>query len=181
MKKKLFMVLLGCRPVGRLTEQHDVFFGIGSDVLSLVPAMKKFWPGVNLHIDAYQSIEIIDNYTITVHEGQFFHHDKGDLKLFFINMGGYKPPLFEEMHSKILVVAKSISEAICIAKTDAFYVDHQNNEGRLRSHIDDKFDIDDVLNVNDLILDYGIEIRKFANGDVTENELKIGYIPLSNL
>jgi hypothetical protein len=27
---KLYMVMLGCTPEGRLTEQHDIFFGIGT-------------------------------------------------------------------------------------------------------------------------------------------------------
>jgi hypothetical protein len=40
---KLYMVILGCTPKGRFTEQHDVFFGIGSSLRELVPQMNDFW------------------------------------------------------------------------------------------------------------------------------------------
>lgn len=49
---KLFMVLLGCRPKGRNTEQHDIFFGIADSLVELKPAMQLFWPDALLHIDA---------------------------------------------------------------------------------------------------------------------------------
>ncbi|MGN6440105.1 MAG: DUF1543 domain-containing protein [Agriterribacter sp.] len=31
------MLLLGCKPAGRHTEQHDVFFGIGASLKDLIP------------------------------------------------------------------------------------------------------------------------------------------------
>ena len=41
---KLYMVMLGCTPKGRFTEQHDIFFGIGNSLKELIPNMKAFWP-----------------------------------------------------------------------------------------------------------------------------------------
>ncbi|MEP6700612.1 MAG: DUF1543 domain-containing protein, partial [Bacteroidota bacterium] len=29
---KLFMLLIGCKPLGRNIEQHDIFFGIGETI-----------------------------------------------------------------------------------------------------------------------------------------------------
>lgn len=51
----LHMVMLGCTPKGRFTEQHDIFFGIGSNLKELVPDMKDFWPEAKgrIHIDAW--------------------------------------------------------------------------------------------------------------------------------
>jgi hypothetical protein len=40
MKNKLYMIMLGCKPDGRFTEQHDTL-GIGSSA-KLVPQMKAF-------------------------------------------------------------------------------------------------------------------------------------------
>ena len=40
----LYMIMLGCTPKGRFTEQHDIFFGIGTSIKELVPDMKAFWP-----------------------------------------------------------------------------------------------------------------------------------------
>ena len=53
---KLFMLILGCRPPGRLTEQHDIFFGIGDELQDLLPAMFEFWPEAKqkVHIDAWR-------------------------------------------------------------------------------------------------------------------------------
>jgi len=53
---KLFMVLLGCKPEGRHIEQHDIFFGIGYNLKELVPAMKEYWPGGRIHIDAWREV-----------------------------------------------------------------------------------------------------------------------------
>jgi hypothetical protein len=51
---KLFMVLLGCTPAGRNTEQHDVFFSIGSGLKDLIPDIVDCWPEAKgkIHIDA---------------------------------------------------------------------------------------------------------------------------------
>ncbi|MBC7439220.1 MAG: DUF1543 domain-containing protein, partial [Flavobacterium sp.] len=40
---KLYMIMLGCKPEGRLTEQHDIFFGIGNSLKELIPSMKNLW------------------------------------------------------------------------------------------------------------------------------------------
>ncbi|MFV8358664.1 DUF1543 domain-containing protein, partial [Flavobacterium sp. XS1P32] len=49
---KLYMLMLGCTPAGRLTEQHDIFFGIGKSLKDLIPQIKNFWPEAKgkLHI-----------------------------------------------------------------------------------------------------------------------------------
>ena len=53
---KLFMLLVGCKPPGRSTEQHDIFFDIGTDLKSLVPHIRDYWPegGEKLHVDAWR-------------------------------------------------------------------------------------------------------------------------------
>ncbi|MSP70260.1 MAG: DUF1543 domain-containing protein [Bacteroidetes bacterium] len=46
-KLKLYMIMIGCRPKGRYTEQHDIFFGIGNSLKELVPQMKAFCAKAN--------------------------------------------------------------------------------------------------------------------------------------
>ena len=181
MRNKLFMVLLGCRPEGRLTEQHDIFFGVAPDLKSLVPQMKKFWPGVSLHIDAYRCIERVGDYTISIDNIVDGDDSTGDLSLFFINLGAYMPPEFEEYHRKLLVVTDSIATAIGQAKKDSFYIDGQAFGDATRSHIDDKFEVDEIVNVNELIKDHTIRISKFAGDGLKTDETGIGYIPFSKL
>ena len=65
---KLYMLMLGCTLVGRLTEQHDIFFGIGSSLKDLIPQIKNFWPEAKgkIHIDAWREVSVVDDFTIEV-------------------------------------------------------------------------------------------------------------------
>ena len=67
---KLFMVIIGCTPKGRFTEQHDVFFGIGNSLRELVPQMIAFWKEAEgkIHIDAWREVSVVDDYAITIKE-----------------------------------------------------------------------------------------------------------------
>ncbi|WP_297333231.1 DUF1543 domain-containing protein [Flavobacterium sp.] len=147
---KLYMVLLGCTPKGRLTEQHDIFFGIGTSVQELIPQMYNFWPdGGQLHIDAWREVTKVNGYSITIAQAQAIQQEQ---KLFFINLGGYKAGDFEEYHYKTLIAANTMGEAVKAAKQSAFYK-HYNLKGGGESHIDDKFalDADDLHNVQDVL------------------------------
>src|SRR5215831_12770775 len=136
---KLYMIIIGCKPAGRFTEQHDVFFGIGNSLRELVPQMNAFWKEANgdIHIDAWREIATVDNYFVYIAE----RHECNDLseriKLFFINLGGYKKNEFEEYHYKVVTAAKDKVEAIRKSKQTAFYK-HCGFRGA-ESHIDDKY------------------------------------------
>ena len=64
----LYMIMLGCTPKGRFTEQHDIFFGIGNSILELIPQMKAFWPEAKgkIHIDAWREVTVVDNHSIAI-------------------------------------------------------------------------------------------------------------------
>ena len=96
-KLKLFMVMLGCKPEGRFTEQHDIFFGIGTSLKELIPEMKAFWPEAKgqIHIDAWREVTKVDGFQIDVEART--SPVKNDSQLFFINLGGYKENEFEEL------------------------------------------------------------------------------------
>lgn len=142
---KLFMVLLGCKPAGRHTEQHDIFFAIGNSLADLKPAMTGFWPEANgkIHIDAWREVNVVDGYQLKVVPATANAGIK-EHRLFFINLGGYKKGEFEEQHYKMLVVARNLAEATRMAKNTAFYK-HTGFEGAV-AHIDDKYgvDVDDI-------------------------------------
>ncbi len=182
---KLFMILLGATPMGRNIEQHDIFFGIAASVKDLLPEMKAFWPEAKdkIHIDAYRVVNKVGNYKVEVIEKG--NEVKGKVtSLFFLNLGGYKQGEFEELHYKMLVVADQKALAIKEAKETAFYK-HTGFKGAT-SHIDDKFgvDVDDIFEINDILSD---EIKskyalKFSqNNNLPDDELVLGYIPLSKL
>lgn len=181
---KLYMIMLGCRPKGRCTEQHDIFFGIGSSLKELIPSMNAFWPEAKgqIHIDAWREVTAVDDFQIKV-------LPKGTAKtttsqLFFINLGGYKENEFEEYHYKMLAVGDSLSEVTKKAKDTAFYK-HCGFKGAI-SHIDDKFgiDIDDAFKVKEILAknftDH-FEIQIAPNTNKEEDILHIGYLKMDKI
>lgn len=179
------MVLMGCTPKGRLTEQHDVFFGIGVDLPELLPQMSAFWPEAKgkFHIDAWREITNIDNYFIEIVDRTSFT-DRAHY-LYFLNLGGYKPDEFEEYHYKMLAVSQKMASAIRNAKKTSFYK-HYGFDGAI-SHIDEKYsiDVDNIYKVADILSPelksrYAIKISPMENHGA-EDTLNIGYTSIKSL
>ncbi len=176
--------MLGCRPKGRYTEQHDIFFGIGKSLKELIPEMKAFWPEAKgqIHIDAWREVTAVDQFKIEVVAKGTVTESKS--QLFFINLGGYKENEFEEYHYKVLAVGESLSEATKKAKATTFYK-HYGFKGAT-SHIDDKFgiDIDDLYNVKEILslnLIEQFELQITAKENLIEDELHIGYLKIDKI
>jgi len=173
--------MLGATPKGRLTEQHDIFFGIGASLKDLVPQMKAFWPDAQIHIDAWREVTSVDGYNVEVVDRQV--NESGN-HLFFINLGGYRPGEFEEYHYKVLTVAGSLASASKAAKSTAFYK-HCGFKGA-ESHIDDKYgiDVDDIHKVSDILPEetrQRLSIRFVRTENLVEDALHIGYVKIDKL
>lgn len=184
MNYKLYMLLLGCKPAERNTEQHDIFFGIGKSLNELIPQIKQFWPDAGkIHIDCWREVTSVDGYAISITE----HNNNkkaADKKLFFLNLGGYKQNDFEEYHYKIIQVAADKAEAIYSARQTAFYK-HMGFKGA-ESHIDDKYgiDVDDIYEITDILPDnikqrFEINIKPAVHS--ATDDLHPGYTKLSSL
>lgn len=187
---RLFMVIIGCKPKGRYTEQHDVFFGVAAHIRDLVPQMMDFWPEAKgkIHIDAWREVTRVEGHIITVMpaDGITESAAPGVFNLFFINLGGYKPGEFEEYHYKMLAVAPDPALAIQKAKQTAFFK-HNGFKGA-RAHIDDKYgiDVDDIYPVQEILNPiYKQRYSLYIEADTTElsaeDELHIGYFKLDKL
>ena len=185
----LYMIQLGGRPKGRLIEQHDIFFGVANQVNELIADINNHWHEVKnkWHIDSYRAISKVDNYAIKLVESNIQAECANDLKLFFINLGGYQQGSFEEFHYKLLIVADSQADAVKQAKQSEFYKQFTFKDKaspfNAASHIDDKFevDIDDIYNVNDLVSNVKIIIEPFARAldksiNVIEDKKYVGYL-----
>lgn len=182
--KKLFMIVLGCTPKNRLTEQHDIFFGIANELKDLVEEMKSFWPVDDLHIDCWKTIEQVANYKIEIVERSNATTTK-EKNLFFINLGGYVPNVFEELHHKTVIVASNKTEAIKQAKETSFYT--ENSYKGAESHIDDQYgvDIDEIFNIDEILNEtfkckYAIELVESAIV-FEDSKMNNGYLKLSKL
>jgi hypothetical protein len=90
MELKLFMVLLGSKAPQRNIEQHDLFFGIATELKHLISKMQAFWPeaGNSLHIDGWREITLVENYKVKIilRSSAPLQEKK---RLFFVNLGGY--------------------------------------------------------------------------------------------
>jgi uncharacterized protein DUF1543 len=190
---KLFMVLLGCKPPGRHTEQHDIFFGVAASIGDLIPDMKDFWSSAEgkIHIDAWREVTSVNGYPVLVREraGETTEDTRGDHALFFINLGGYREHQFDEAHYKMLIVARDMDGAKKIAKRDAFYLHTSIPDGAAHrnavAHIDDKYgiDIDDAHEVQDILPASSKGRYRILIGDAgaagPEDDMHLGYVKLS--
>ncbi len=181
---KLYMILLGCRPEGRHIEQHDVYFDISDELPHLVPAIKAFWPNGVVHIDAWRTVSNANGNSITIVE-RSKNTAPNNLRLFFINLGGYKVGEFEEYHYKMVVAAADKGKAIQLAKRTAFYK-HYGFPGA-SSHIDDKYgiDVDDAHDIEDILptatrAKYAIVVEPITT-EFVEDALHIGYFNLAKV
>ena len=185
-KVHLYMLLLGCTPEGRLTEQHDIFFGIAANLRDLISEIKLFWPEAKgkIHIDAWRQITKVGNHTIAV-ANKTTGNSTTDEKLFFLNLGGYKKNEFEEYHYKALAVAPTKSKAISAAKKSTFYK-HFNIAGA-PSHIDEQYgiDVDDLHEINDVISASYKEkyelIISSCDLPYYDDQIHLGYLTLKKL
>lgn len=177
----LFMLVLGGKPEGQFTEQHDVFFGIANELKDLVPYMNSFWPALEgkMHIDSWRKVTRVGNYEVRIVDKTEATATNG-LKLFFVNLGGYKPNDMEEYHYKTLVVANDLAEASKIAKESTFYKHYES------SHIDDKYgiDVDDIYQIEDLLqaeFKQKYQLQYEIAEDTVEDRLEVGYLKISKL
>jgi hypothetical protein len=182
--QKLYMILVGCKPIGRHTEQHDVFFGIAENMSAIVPQLKEFWSEAanSLHVDAFRTVTEVDGYSISVTPKS--ECLKNEMALFFVNLGGYKPNEMDEFHYRMLIVAKDKAEAIQKSKQTAFYKHVQF--GKAYSHVDDKYgvDVDDVYAIEEVLSEelkrnYALKIE--SNTSAKADELHLGYFILKKL
>jgi hypothetical protein len=181
----LFFLLLGCKPPGRHTEQHDIYISAANELKELVPEITAFWPEApKIHIDAWRRITEVNGYRIRLVPKNTEPAAPAVFQLFFLNLGGYQRGLFEELHYRMLVVAEDKGDAVNQAKASAFY-QHTGFSGAV-SHIDDKYgvDVDDVYTIEEILPDtikqrFSVQITPAA--DLLPDEWHLGYTKLSSL
>lgn len=152
-EKKLFAVYLGGRADRCNIELHDVVFVVGPTIEETYPLLAKKWFG-NLdqfHIDSYLEIKNIDGYKITL--SQDSEEESDSKKLYFINLGAYKPGEFTEYHQSAFYVADSAPDAVRRAKAELC-------QGLQTIHKDDVVMLDRISNQADFDVDDILELRE---------------------
>jgi hypothetical protein len=181
----LYMILLGSKPPGRRTEQHDFFFGFADNLANLGPQIVDAWPeaGKTLHLDGWRKVTSVGEYTVEVVPNDDSKSVQAE-RLFFINLGGYRPGELVEFHYQVLCVAPDKADAIQQSKQTAFFK-HTGFKGA-DSHIDDKYgiDVDDVFAIEDILPDQSkknFRIRLTKANSPEPDTIQLGYFKMDKL
>ena len=134
---KLFAVYLGGRARGCNTELHDMVFVTGPSVEAAYDQLLDKWFGLpqRLHIDAWAELDVIDGHQVSLSA----EPDPGVRRLFFVNLGAYRPGELSEVHANGFLVAETRDEAKRRAKTSLL------QGGVTELHTDDLYEVDTCL------------------------------------
>lgn len=138
---KLFMVYLGGSAGKSNIEVHDVRFVVGETIEDTYPQLIQEWYGnrKGLHIDCYMQVHHIDGYQIELNTAPVDRQQQPE-KLYFVNLGGYQPEQFTELHEFGLFVATSSEDAKQQAKARLLTQSHI-------PHKDNLFEVDECFPV----------------------------------
>jgi Domain of Unknown Function (DUF1543) len=136
---KLFMFYVGGNCGNSNVELHDVRFSIGRRLEDCFDDLRRQWWGepASLHLDCWGAVEQADGYDIAFSTEP---SQAGEHKLFFVNLGGYDPAEFTELHRNLLIVAADEKTAKAKAKTQ---INHWQ-----KPHRDNLFEIEKALDVS---------------------------------
>jgi hypothetical protein len=98
-------VVLGGRMDGAHIELHDVRFVAGHTLEDTLPALRRQWFGRRrgLHIDSTMVVRQVGGFAVELRREPF----SGPQRLWFVNVGGYRPERLAEEHAFGLVVART--------------------------------------------------------------------------
>ena len=140
----LFLAVLGGRSTSSHIELHDVRFVAGRSIEDTLPELRRQWFGrrEGLHLDSFMAVRAVDGYAVRLGREP---SAPGPERLWFVNLGAYRPDSLAELHHFGLVVATSALAAKAAAK-------RQWLQGALQQHKDDLWAVDDCLAIEQLEL-----------------------------
>jgi hypothetical protein len=153
---KLFMFYIGGNCGNSNVELHDVRFSIGNVPEDCYDDLRRQWWGDpnSLHLDSWGIVEQADGYDVALTDVALTDialttspQNNAPLKLFFVNLGGYDPREFGELHKNVLIAAPDIKSA----KQKAL---KQVNEW-VQPHKDRIFEIEQAVDLTALTGQYG--------------------------
>jgi hypothetical protein len=143
---KLFMFYVGGDCGNANVELHDVRFSIGDSPEDCYEDLRQQWWGTpkSLHLDCWGPVEQADGFDVTLTTDP-----SGDqtFRLFFVNLGGYSPLDFAELHKNVLIVASDAASA----KQKAM----MQTNGWSLPHKDRLFEVEKAVDLTALLRGYG--------------------------
>lgn len=158
---KLFAFYIGGETHNSLIEVHDVRFAIGETMEDCYDYLNETWWGTHesLHLDCYGELTQADGYKVTLSKDPA---PDDEPKLYFINLGGYMPGEFIELHKNVFVVAPTESKAKVKALKQI--LDWKGH------HEDYKYDVEHCFCVNSVVADqsYYLHLEKIDDDTLFE-------------
>lgn len=89
-----------------LIEVHDVRFVAGTTIDDTIPELRRQWFGRRdgLHLDAYMAVRAVDGWAVRLGREPAAPRPE---RLWFVNLGAYRPDSLAELHHFGLVVAST--------------------------------------------------------------------------
>ena len=137
MAMKLYMFYVGGNCGNSNIELHDVRFSIGETPEDCHDDLRDQWWGDSdsLHLDCWGAVEQADGFDIALtNDGP----QEGPDKLFFVNLGGYDPAQFSELHRNVLLVAPDAkaAKAKALPQIASWSLPHKDNLFEVEKTID---------------------------------------------
>ena len=134
---KLFVFYVGGNCGNSNVELHDVRFSIGETPEDCHDDLRRQWWGdpASLHLDCWGAVEQADGFDIALTREAPDERIDG---LFFVNLGGYDPGEFSELHKNVLLVApdSAAAKAKALAQIKDWSLPHKDNVFEVEKAID---------------------------------------------
>lgn len=164
----LYMFYVGGNAGKSNIEVHDVQFVVADKPQDAWPMLREAWFGDSdkIHIDGYSRLTWADGYSLSLSD----EPSSSAMKLYFVNVGGYRADTLAELHEYGLFVAQDARQAKQKALATLLCgVDQQ--------HKDNLKEVDDCV-LLDKVGDTFIHLTPCAAGRPDKPEWQ-GYLPIS--
>ena len=167
-EQNLYVVMLGGRAEGCRIELHDVAFAVGESLEATHQQLLDQWFGEarGLHVDAWAVVDQVEGYRVSLEPEP--PRDDEPVRLYFVNIGGYRPGDLAEQHGYMVLAASGKAQAKARAKRLLL-------AGHKSVHKDDLYEVDDLLEISRVD---GLHIHLTPDSGARAPEVVNGYFPL---
>ena len=165
---KLFVFFIGGDIEGSLIELHDARFVAAETMEDTYPAIKKSWWGrpESLHLDCWGELTSADGHNVVLKS----EPPEGENRLWFVNLGGYDPAEFIELHKNVFVVAPNESKAKVRALK--YILDWKSH------HKDQQYEMEKMSDIGDILKKQGLYIHLEPTDTPVPFTFTTGYKPI---
>lgn len=166
---KLFMFYVGGSFANSNTELHDVRFAVGDTVEDCHDDLRAQWWGTptSLHLDCWGAVEQADGYDVELVAGPTETRAE---RLFFVNLGGYDPREFAELHRNVMIVARDAATA----KARALQLIQPWTE----PHRDQLFEVENLVDLSANLAARGLSVHLSLATAIKPFIFECGYVPI---